>query len=77
MASTRSHAQESQEGGTAAEHAIGHGGAATEHAATTNTDLPRGIATERAFGCENATEHSCLLIGVGASVQTPMTESER
>ena len=50
MASTRSHAQESQEGGTAAEHAIGHGGAATEHAATTNTDLPRGIATERAFG---------------------------
>ena len=51
MASTRSHAQESQEGGTAAEHAMqAQSGTATEHAATTNTDLPRGIATELAFG---------------------------
>ena len=44
MASTRSHAQESQEGGTAAEHAIGHGGAATERAFGTCTDL--GLLTD-------------------------------
>ena len=40
----RSHAQESQEGGTAAEHAIGHGGAATERAFGTCTDL--GLLTD-------------------------------
>ena len=44
MASTRSHAQESQEGGTAAEHAIGHGGAATKRAFGTCTDL--GLLTD-------------------------------
>ena len=44
MASTRSHAQESQEGGTAAEHAFGHGGAATERAFGTCTDL--GLLTD-------------------------------
>ena len=44
MASTRSHAQESQDGCTAAEHAIGHGGAATERAFGTCTDL--GLLTD-------------------------------
>ena len=44
MASTRSHVQGSQDGGTAAEHAIGHGGAATERAFGTCTDL--GLLTD-------------------------------